>query len=99
MALPPLTQATRIERFAPAATMMLGALAVVELGRVVSASLPVQIGEPQWRFQLFALTLAMGPQLTLLLAIIEVIAVLTGRRLTLKFAAISGILLAVLLTI
>jgi len=77
-----------------AALAVLTVVTLSPLADVLVPALPVATGEVRWRFQVFGTMLAALPQLAFLLAAITAVGILGGRRMAVRGAAISALVLA-----
>jgi hypothetical protein len=93
------TPAARADKLIPAATALLVALCVAAVCRLALGAWPFAISETRWRFETADLLLATAPQLALLLTVIAVAGVYSGRYQTVRRASLALLGLAGLLTL
>ncbi len=96
MTTPGQTVTSRAQTLGPALTALLVVFALSPFADILVARWPLDLSQPQPRFQTVGLFYAAGPQATVALVLIAMLGLLSGHRLVVRGAAIAGMILAAL---
>ncbi len=88
------TVSSRAQMLGPALTALLVIFTLSPFADVLVGRWPLDLSQPQLRFQTFGLFYAAGPQVTLGLVLLVIVGLLSGYRLVVRGTAIAGLVLA-----
>ena len=93
------TVSGRALTFVPALVTLLVVVAASPFADILVSQWPIRMDEVQWRFQVFGLIYAAGPQAALMIALIGVTGTVGAYRLAIRGAAFAALALAVVFII
>ncbi len=94
MTTPGQTVSSRAQLLGPALTALLVVFALSPFADVVVSRWPLDLSQPQLRFQTFGLFYAAGPQVTVGLVLLMIVGLISGYRLVVRGTGIAGMVLA-----